>query len=56
MKTSHYTTPRSLEACQFNHDADPMDFAPRGMDSQDKIVLWGCAIAVIALGVILYVA
>jgi hypothetical protein len=56
MKTSHYTTPRSLEACQFAHDADPMDYAPRGIDYQDRIVFWGCAIAVVLLGVILYVA
>jgi hypothetical protein len=46
MKKSHYTTPRSLEACQFAHDADPIDYGQRGIDYQDKIVLWGCAIVV----------
>jgi hypothetical protein len=46
MKTSHYTTPRSLEACQFAHDADPIEYAPRGIDYQDKIVIVACFIAI----------
>jgi hypothetical protein len=55
MKTSHYITPRSLDACQFAHNADPMEYAPRGFDPADKIVLTACAIAAIALAVVLYV-
>jgi len=53
MKTSHYTTPRSLDQCQFAHDADPMDFAPRGFDYQDRIVLWGCVIAIFVISLLL---
>lgn len=49
MKTSHYTTPRSMEQCQFAHDADPMDYGKRTMHHHDRIVLLGCVLAVVAL-------
>ena len=52
MKTSHYTTPRSLDQCQFAHDADPIDYAVRGVHPKDKIVLWGSGIALAVLALL----
>ena len=56
MKTSYTQTPRSLEQAQFITDADPFDYAPRGIDRQDKIVLWGCTAAAVVLALILRAA
>lgn len=55
MKPSHYTTPRTLSECVFLYDADPID-APekRPFDKQDKVVMWGCFVAAVALMVVLW--
>jgi hypothetical protein len=49
MKPSHTITPRSMEECCFSHNADPIEYGQRGMDSQDKAVILTCIFAVIAL-------
>lgn len=53
MKTSHYTTPRSMSEAHFALNADPMEYGHRPMHRSDKIVIWGCAVAAVALAVIL---
>ena len=40
MKQSHITTPRTLDACEFRADADPIE---RPLDHEDRIVLSVCA-------------
>jgi hypothetical protein len=49
--------PRSLsEAFGPYHHLAPLQTEYMPMHKHDKIVVWGCAIAVVLIGVILYVA
>jgi hypothetical protein len=53
MKTSYTKTPRSLKQAQFITDADPFDYAPRGLDPKDRIVVrWSLVLLVVGLIVI----
>jgi hypothetical protein len=55
MKTSHFTTPRTMGECQFALNADPIERTGgvSRMDPADKLILWASALALIALAVIL---
>lgn len=53
MKTSHYITPRSMNEAHFALNADPMEYGKRPMHRNDRIVIWGCVVAALALAVIL---
>lgn len=52
MKNSHYTTPRTMEDCQFAHNADPIELPPTKMDGIEKTVCWICAIVLVATVII----
>ena len=55
MKSSHFTTPRTLEDCQFALNADPIErYEHEGMDWQDIVVMVGCLAAAVALIIIVY--
>lgn len=57
MKPSHLTTPRCMEKCHFDLDADPIErFERPRHDWQDAVVMIGCAAAAFALVVILWVS
>ena len=51
-KPSHLTTPRNLADCTFTVGYDVIQRAER-MHRADRIVLWGCTLAAIALVLIM---
>ena len=54
MKPSHLTTPRSTHDCVFIASADPIERQHRN-DVADGLVLWACALAAVAVAVIMFV-
>ncbi len=54
MKNSHFTTPRTMHEGQWAYNADPIErYETPRMDWQDKLVLWACAAAAVAVTVIM---
>lgn len=55
MKQTNLTTPRSMGECCFLPSHDPIEYGDTNMDTQDKIVIVGsilCMVAVIGMAVI----
>jgi hypothetical protein len=54
MKSSHFTTPRTMNDGQWAYNADPIErFETHRIDWQDKLVLWACIAAAVAVIVIM---
>lgn len=56
MKSSHFTTPRTLAECQFALNADPIERTGGAAQQRiaDRVVTAACVIAIVFLAVMLF--